>query len=388
MSTRSTLATIKRIVAIVLAIAIVLAAGVIVGQAPAIFGVEEAPEAAITFEDQQGDGDRVIVEEVTLSDGGFVVITDEADTVAVSEYLGAGTHEQVAIERGDDAPELIGSLTATVHQDTTEDQTYAYEETDGEEDRPYLADGFPVSDSATVAPETDDVDGPFADSFAVDSLSVPATATTDDSISLVAEISNPTDLDLQGPVEIRVDGRLVEQQTLDIEPGESQEVTAEIDTGSLEPGERTIGVYTEGDGMLETVDLEFHTDPAVSVVDADEDRVTVDAAIPTTGFVAVEDAETNATLGVSDELDVGEHENVSIGLADGDPAADDDLRAVLYEGDPDEPEEATAIQHDGDVVEATFTIDEFTDGDDADGAADPDVEDVQDADEAADPDQE
>ncbi|ARS91717.1 DUF7282 domain-containing protein [Natrarchaeobaculum aegyptiacum] len=388
MSTRSTLATIKRIVAIVLAIAIVLAAGVIVGQAPAIFGVEEAPEATITFEDQQGDGERVVVEEVTLSDGGFVVIADDDETLTVSEYLEAGTHEHVAVERDEDGPELLGSLTATVHQDTTDDETYAYEETDGEEDHPYLEDGFPVSDSAAVAPETDDEEGPFTDSFAVDSLSVPATATTDDSISVVAEISNPTDLDLQGPVEIRVDGRLIEQQTLDLEPGESQEVTAEVDASSLEPGERTLGVYTEGDGLLETVDLEFHTDPDVSVVDADAGRVTVDAAIPATGFVAIEDAETNATLGVSDELEAGEHENVSIGLADADPADDDELRAVLYEGDPDDPDEAMPIEHDDDVVETTFTIEAFADDDpDDDDTDDPDLDDVQDADDAVDPDE-
>ncbi|ELY45652.1 hypothetical protein C495_07725, partial [Natronorubrum sulfidifaciens JCM 14089] len=143
-----TFGTIKRVGAILIAIVVVLAAGIVVGQAPAIFGVDEDPTASIAFEDQQQDGESVIIEEVTLSDGGFIVITDSGEEpLVVSDYLGAGTHENVTIER--DEVDLVGRLTATVHQDTTDDETYAYEDSDGEEDRPYLENGFPVADTAT-----------------------------------------------------------------------------------------------------------------------------------------------------------------------------------------------------------------------------------------------
>lgn len=362
MSSRSTLGTIKRIVAILLAIAIVLAAGVIIGQAPAIFGVEEDPEASITFEDQESNGTVVTVDEVGLSDGGFVVLTDDdGEELVVSEYLDEGTHESVTIEQDEDGPELLGSLTATVHQDTTGDETFAYHETDGEEDRPYLADGFPVSDSATVTSDEDD--DPLLDSFAVDSADVPATATTNETITVVAEIENPTDLLIQQPVEFRVDGQLLEQQTLELEAGESQEVSAQIDTSSLAPGERTVGVYTAGDGALETIDLEFHTDPSVDVVDADDDSVAADVAIPAEGFVAVYDNGTDDRLGTSEQLEAGEHEDVTVEFDENVTVEDDDeLRAVLYEGDPADPDTATAIEDDdGEPVETTFTLEDVAD---------------------------
>ncbi len=381
MSSRSTLGTIKRIAAILLAIAIVLSAGVIIGQAPAIFGVEEAPEASITFEDQEGNGTVATIDEVSLSDGGFVVLTDDdGEELAVSAYLEAGSHENVAVEREEEGPELLGSLTATVHQDTTDDETFAYHETDGEEDRPYLADGFPVSDSATVTSDEDD--DALLDSFAVDSVTVPATATTNETITVVAEIENPTDLLIQQPVEFRIDGQLLEQQTLELESGESQEVSAQIDTSSFEPGERTVGVYTAGDGALETIDLEFHTDPSIDVVDADDESATVDVAIPAEGFVAVFDNETDDRLGTSEGLEAGEHEDVTVEFDENVTVEDDDeLLAALYEGDPTDPDAATAIEDDdGDPVETTFTLEEIADELEANDEDDTEDEDDDDGD--------
>ncbi|MFC7232138.1 hypothetical protein ACFQMM_13430 [Saliphagus sp. GCM10025308] len=90
MSSNLSLGTAKLLLALLVAIAVVLAAGLAVGQAPALFGVEEEPEASITFSDQTTNGSSVEVESVTLSDGGFIVITNSADeTVAVSDRLDA-----------------------------------------------------------------------------------------------------------------------------------------------------------------------------------------------------------------------------------------------------------------------------------------------------------
>ncbi|MEY7851955.1 CARDB domain-containing protein [Natrarchaeobius sp. A-rgal3] len=369
MSSRSTFGTVKRIGAILIAIAIVLAAGIVVGQAPAIFGVDQDPEASIEFEDQQGDGTNVTIDEVTLSDGGFVVITDgSTDPIVVSEYLGSGTHENVTVElEEDDEPELFGQLTATVHQDTTGDETYAYDETDGEEDRPYLADGFPVSDTATVTTTDDDA---LTDSFVVESLEIPAEATTNETIDIVAEVRNPTEFDTQQSVDFRVDGTVLEQQALELAGGETREVIFSINTTGSPPGEQTFGVYTDGDGAIETITLEFHTDPGIDVVDASDENVTTNVAIPTEGFVAVEDNE--SVLGTSDELDPGEHANVTIELEES-VDEDEELNATLYEGDPEEPDDAEAIEHDNETVEVTFTIadvtmgsDDESDGDEAD----------------------
>ncbi len=350
MSSRLDLATVKRVLAIVIAIVIVIAAGILVGQAPAIFGVDEDPTAEITFEDQDGDGDSVEIDSVTLSEGGFVVITDgDEETLVVSEYLGSGTHENVTIEH-EDGPELVGQLTATVHQDTTDDETYVHDETDGEEDQPYLDDGFPVSDTAAVTANGED---PLDDSFVVESIDAPSTATTSELITVTAEVQNPTELTTQQTVELRLDGEVVEQQVLELDAEESREVSFEVDTTGTEPGDRIVGVYAEADGALETIDFEFHTEPTVTVTDATTENATVDAAIPEPGFVAIEDNET--TIGTSDQLDPGEHSNVSVAF-DTDVDEDDDLTATLYAGDPDEIDDATPIDGDDEPIQTSFTI--------------------------------
>ncbi|ELY35910.1 DUF7282 domain-containing protein [Natronorubrum tibetense] len=365
MSAKSTLGTIKRVGAILIAIAIVLAAGIVVGQAPAIFGVEDDPEASIEFEDQQGDGESVVIGEVTLSDGGFVVLTNGGDeSLAVSDYLESGTHENVTIERAEDAEEdLVGQLTATVHQDTTGDG-YAYEESEGEEDRPYLEDGFPVSDTASVTTTLDD--DALSDSFTVDSISAPTTATTNDTIEVTAEITNPTEIESQQNVEFRLGGTVLEQQALELGSGETREVTFQIDTVGAPPGEQPIGVYTDGDGAITTIDLEFHTDPAIEVVDASEENVTVDVATPVDGFVGIE-AENGSLIGTSDDLEPGEHSNVTAEFDD-DAEVDDDeeLTAVLYEGESDDDEPTPFEDEDGDGVETTFTIADVENDDDGD----------------------
>ncbi|TYL39591.1 hypothetical protein CV102_04680 [Natronococcus pandeyae] len=369
MSSRPTFGTIKRVAAVLIAIAVVLAAGIVVGQAPAIFGVDEDPEAAITFEDQESDGTSVTIDEVTLSDGGFVVITDGGDDpLAVSEYLGDGTHENVTVERDENNTELVGQLTATVHQDTTDDETYAYDETDGEEDRPYLEAGYPVSDTATVTTTGDEA---VTDSFVVESISAPSNATTNETIDVVAEVRNPTDFDQQQNVDIRLDGAVIERQVLELEGGADREVSFELDTSGTPPGTQILGVYTENDGALQEIELEFHTDPSVTVTDASEDEVTVDVATPEDGFVAVEDDE--EVLGTSDELEAGEHSNVTVEFDENVSVdEDDELTAVLYEGDPEELEDALPVEHDGEPVEETFTI--------ADVAAEADDEDEADED--------
>lgn len=366
MSSRSTFGTAKRIVAILIAIAIVLAAGIVVGQAPAIFGVEEEPTASIVFEDQETNGSVVTIDEVSLSDGGFVAVSDDGETLVVSDYLGSGTHENVTVQTDDEAVELTGQLTATVHRDTTSDEEYTYEETDHEEDRPYLEDGFPVSDTATVT--TSDLEDPFAESFTVGSLDVPTTATTNETIDVVAEIENPTEFDGQQRVELRLDGRVVEHHVLDLAAGDSTEFEFEFDTTVATPGERTIGVYTEADGALEVVEFEFHTDPNVSITDADEDEVTADVATPTDGFVAVVDddnvtdngsldVDLDDVVGTSEPLGPGEHENVTIPFDENATVDEDDrLSAVLYEGDPADLEGASAVEHDDAPVVAVFTI--------------------------------
>ncbi|MDG5758438.1 DUF4179 domain-containing protein [Natronococcus sp. A-GB1] len=369
MSSRPTFGTIKRVAAILIAITVVLAAGIVVGQAPVIFGVDDEPSASIAFEDQESDGVSVTIDEVTLSDGGFVVITGAGDeSLAVSTYLEDGTHENLTVESEENETDLVGQLTATVHQDTTGDETFTYYETEGEEDQPYLDDGYPVSDTASVTPDDEEA---VSDSFVVESMTAPESATTNETIGVVAEVRNPTEFDQQQVVEFRLNGTVLERQILELDGGEDREVSFEVDLSGTPPGTQSIGVYTDDDGEVGEIDLEFHTDPSVSVVDADTDEVTVDVATPEDGFVAIEDDD--EVLGTSDELEAGEHENVSVAFDDDVTVdEDDELTAVVYEGEPDDVESAEPLEHDGEPVEETFTIadveaeDESNDEDDDD----------------------
>ncbi len=121
-------------------------------------------EASVTFADQDSDGETVVVEDLSLSEGGFIAIHDEAvfegevDSVrGVSEYLEPGDHEDVEIELEEPIAEER-TLFAVAHLDTTGDEEFTYVETDGEEDVPYVdSGGSPIYDEAVVTVEDPDV---------------------------------------------------------------------------------------------------------------------------------------------------------------------------------------------------------------------------------------
>lgn len=385
MSTTPSFGTVKQVAAILFAVAIVLAAGVIVGQAPEIFGAEpEDPQASIEFADQTGNGSNVTIDAVELSGGGFVVVTGgEGETLAVSTYLESGEHENVTVEvdEGDGESgngELFGTLRATVHRDTDGNESYDYGATDGEADLPYLEDGYPVSDTATVTMADREGD-PSDDSFVVESIDAPSAAGTSDTIEIVAEVRNPTTFESRQAVELRIDGAVHERQVLDLAPDETSTVTFEIDLADTEPGNRIVGVYTAGDGALSELELEFDGPPSVSVVDADPSSVTVDAGLPGGGFVAVEDADGDV-LGTSEALDAARHENVTIDL-DGTVETNETLTAVAYEGDPADLEEASAYEVDGERVAVPVVFEDAGGTGDGDGEREAnDTDDGEDAD--------
>lgn len=131
--------------------------------------------ASITFDEQPSNGSAVVVNETTLSEGGFVVIYAENGTVlGNSSYLEPGEHENVTVELDaelEDTQVLVGvahmdtndderfdfnvseaEAAETTAEDTTEETTSETEVTDG----PYLEDGLPVTDVAYVAIGDDD----------------------------------------------------------------------------------------------------------------------------------------------------------------------------------------------------------------------------------------
>ncbi|WP_336036467.1 DUF7282 domain-containing protein [Halobacterium yunchengense] len=105
----------------------------------------ECVGASVAFDAQTSNGSTVTVDEVTLSEGGFVAIYDESgDLVGHSAYLSPGTHEDVTVSLDE---ELSGDATldATAHCDTDGD-----EEFDEDCDESYTDDGDVVSDAAEV----------------------------------------------------------------------------------------------------------------------------------------------------------------------------------------------------------------------------------------------
>ncbi|MFC4407800.1 DUF7282 domain-containing protein [Haloarchaeobius iranensis] len=121
--------------------------------------------AFVSMSDQETDGTTVVVDSVTLQDGGFVTVHDATVTEGAvfesirgtSAYLGPGTHEDVEITL--DAPlEEDTTLVPMAHYDSDGDGTYTFEESEGAADGPYVSAGGAVVDtaSATVTGGMDD----------------------------------------------------------------------------------------------------------------------------------------------------------------------------------------------------------------------------------------
>ncbi|RBI63021.1 hypothetical protein DMJ13_00220 [halophilic archaeon] len=134
----------------------------------ATVSVESKPTASVSFSEQEAeDGTAVTVSEATLSEGGFVTIHDNSvldgdvfeSVVGVSDYLDAGTHEDLSVSLFEGVPgrefemaSLQGEATliAMPHFDTDDDGTYDFVTSQGEADGPYTKDGKPVVDDACI----------------------------------------------------------------------------------------------------------------------------------------------------------------------------------------------------------------------------------------------
>jgi hypothetical protein len=120
------------------------------------------------------NGTAVTIETTTLSEGGYVAIHNESlldgdavgSVVGVSEYLEAGTYENLSVvlynvsgaEFDDTELTENETLIAMPHQETNDNETYDFVATNGTADGPYTDEGGAIVDNATVAPPTDDTE--------------------------------------------------------------------------------------------------------------------------------------------------------------------------------------------------------------------------------------
>lgn len=105
--------------------------------------------ASLTFDDQQVSDGNVVVENVSLSQDGFVAVSANGTTLGVSDVLRAGTHESVRVSL-DETVNATRDANATAYADANENS-----ELDSA-DRPYEVSGSIVRDGATVEPAPED----------------------------------------------------------------------------------------------------------------------------------------------------------------------------------------------------------------------------------------
>ncbi|WP_058995085.1 BGTF surface domain-containing protein [Haloarcula sp. CBA1127] len=116
--------------------------------------ITDADTATVSISDQESDGSEVVVDSAQLSAGGFIAVhagNASGDVVGNSEYLEAGSHEDITITLDEPMDEDFTAV-AMPHLDTNGNEAYDFPDADG----PYTANGSAVTDSANVTIATED----------------------------------------------------------------------------------------------------------------------------------------------------------------------------------------------------------------------------------------
>jgi len=136
---------------------IALAAGLALALSASVPAAAQNDKAAVTLDAKTSGGTTLVVDEATLPNGGFVAIHDSTindgavlkSVVGASDYLSAGSHEDVEVRLSEPLTE-DAELVAMPHEDTDGNQVYSFVADNGQTDGPYTASGAPVIDSAQI----------------------------------------------------------------------------------------------------------------------------------------------------------------------------------------------------------------------------------------------
>lgn len=254
--------------------------------------------ASVTVQNQTTNGSVVTVESVTLPEGGFVEITNENGfAVGHTEYLDAGSYQEVTVTL-DRQLSANQSVTAFVLRDANGNQEYDGTGPGNETDAPYTtAAGEAVTDEAQVQVTA----GPQQAGAAQNETNVPAgnqtNVTADNQTNVTAEnVTNETNVTAEN--ETNATGNVTNETTQN-----ETNVTAQNQTNA------TRNVTNETASLA----FEDQTSNGTTVV---VDR----AVLPRGGFVVVHTAallegeEAGSVRGVSEYLEPGTHENVTVRL--------------------------------------------------------------------------
>jgi hypothetical protein len=298
----------------------------------------QTQNASVAFGDQNTSDGAVTVQNVTVPDGGYVAVHDSTlldgdavgSVVGVSEYLDAGTHENVTVTlyegvAGADfsnasAPNASETLVAMPHLETSNNTTYDFVASNGSQDGAYVTDGDAVVDAGNVSFDLDR-------GVVVDSLDAPAYAATNTTVTVNATVENTADENRTEDVAFRLGGGgldVVAHQNVTVGAGETANVSFDVNTTDVPAGEYAHAVTTYNSSAFGAVTVTDNATVAFDEQATDGSNVSVsDVFVPESGYVAVHDSTLSdgdavgSVVGVSEYLAAGYHENVSVTLFEG-----------------------------------------------------------------------
>ncbi|WP_425492907.1 DUF7282 domain-containing protein [Natrinema amylolyticum] len=319
---------------------------------------QEHDHAAVTIDAQTSGGSTVVVDEVTLPDGGFVTIHDSSlgdgavlgSVVGSSAYLESGTHEDVTVYLEKPISE-DDTLFAMPHTDSDEDRVYSFVSSNGEADGPYTADGDIVMESAevTVSAGLEMSEQPTTgDSVVVDrvELAEGGFVTVHDGtiadgavFESIRGTSDYLEAGVHENVRVSLDESLEGDETVYPMAHRDSNDNEAYDFATSEGADDGPYANANGDPVMAPTDVTVSDDATVSfeAQSSGGSAVVVDEVyVPEGGFVTIHDstiadgAVFESIRGTSDYLEAGLHRDVVVHLDD-ELAADDTLFGMAHQ---------------------------------------------------------
>ncbi|GGK57361.1 hypothetical protein [Haloarcula sebkhae] len=212
-----------------------------VGAVPGVTAQQESPS-------EQAGNTGIAVDSLTAPES--VAPNSTADvTATVTNNENTSVTESVAF-RFDGA--VVDRTLVTLEPNETTTVQFSTDTT-GIEPGDYRHGVF-TSDDGQVAEIT------VSDSFTLESLDAPTSATAGDNITVDATVANPNDFNTTQTVEFRLGGQPLASESVTLDANESTDVTFTVDTTGVEPDTYIHSVFTRDDGAFAEITIESATD--------------------------------------------------------------------------------------------------------------------------------
>jgi hypothetical protein len=217
---------------------------------------------------------RFVIRNVNLENVTFVVTAPEG--MELPEPPMTTTTEEEEVETTTTEEEEV--VETTTEEEEVETTTEEEVETTTEEEEIVETTTTEEEEVETTTEEEEEVE---LDSFNVSGLDAPERATVGDTITVSANVTNPNDQQATQDVAFRLDGTVIERQSVTLDADEERTVTFEIDTSDVPPGVYVHGVYTRDFGELAVVTLDRPSEEEETETPADEETTTVEVETTT-----------------------------------------------------------------------------------------------------------